>query len=90
MLVFGWHWLQHGGVTWRTRAMRMATLVVIVAIVEAAVAFAPRPMARLASANPDDYDALLLPGGVMNPDKLRRDPQALQFEVENQKFEFTE
>jgi putative intracellular protease/amidase len=23
-------------------------------------------------ANAEDYDALLLPGGVMNPDKLRR------------------
>lgn len=34
---------------------------------------------KLAAASPDDYDALLLPGGVMNPDKLRRDPQALQF-----------
>ncbi|MFZ1685958.1 MAG: type 1 glutamine amidotransferase domain-containing protein [Flavobacteriales bacterium] len=26
-----------------------------------------------------DYDALLLPGGVMNPDKLRMDPQAVAF-----------
>ncbi len=26
-----------------------------------------------------DYDALLLPGGVMNPDKLRRNPKVLQF-----------
>jgi protease I len=26
-----------------------------------------------------DYDALLLPGGVMNPDKLRRDPKVLAF-----------
>lgn len=34
---------------------------------------------KLAAAKPEDYDALLLPGGVMNPDKLRRDPQALQF-----------
>jgi deglycase len=33
----------------------------------------------LASANPNDYDALLLPGGVMNPDKLRINMQALQF-----------
>ena len=30
-------------------------------------------------ANPRDFDALLLPGGVMNPDKLRRNPKALQF-----------
>jgi protease I len=33
----------------------------------------------LESARPDDYDALLLPGGVMNPDKLRMDPQAVRF-----------
>ena len=33
----------------------------------------------LQSANPNDYDALLLPGGVMNPDKLRMNPQAVQF-----------
>ena len=30
-------------------------------------------------ANPRDFDALLLPGGVMNPDKLRANPKALQF-----------
>lgn len=30
-------------------------------------------------ANPDDYDALILPGGVMSPDKLRMNPQAVQF-----------
>jgi protease I len=27
----------------------------------------------------DDYDALLLPGGTVNPDKLRMDPAAVQF-----------
>lgn len=27
----------------------------------------------------DDFDALVLPGGVMNPDKLRMNPQAVQF-----------
>src|SRR3978361_938959 len=27
----------------------------------------------LGEANPDNYDALVLPGGVMNPDHLRRD-----------------
>lgn len=31
------------------------------------------------NANPEDYDALLLPGGVMNPDKLRRDERVLSF-----------
>jgi protease I len=33
----------------------------------------------LDAANPDDYDALLLPGGVANPDKLRIIPKAVQF-----------
>jgi protease I len=33
----------------------------------------------LAAAKPDDYDALLLPGGVMNPDQLRIDASALTF-----------
>ena len=33
----------------------------------------------LESADPEDYDALLLPGGVMNPDHLRRDEEALKF-----------
>jgi protease I len=33
----------------------------------------------LDQANPSDYDALLLPGGVMNPDKLRMNQQAVQF-----------
>jgi protease I len=31
------------------------------------------------SANPDNYDALLLPGGVMNPDHLRMNPRAVEF-----------
>jgi protease I len=30
-------------------------------------------------ANPADYDALLLPGGVANPDQLRMKPEAVQF-----------
>ena len=33
----------------------------------------------LKRANPDDYDALLLPGGVMNPDSLRMVPEAVEF-----------
>jgi protease I len=33
----------------------------------------------LEQANPNNYDALLLPGGVMNPDKLRMNQQAVQF-----------
>jgi protease I len=38
--------------------------------------------------NPQDYDALLLPGGVMNPDKLRTNKDAVAFVrhfVDNQK-----
>jgi protease I len=33
----------------------------------------------LERANPRDYDALLLPGGVMSPDKLRMNAKAVQF-----------
>ncbi len=33
----------------------------------------------LQSAKADDFDALLLPGGVMNPDQLRMKPEAVQF-----------
>jgi protease I len=33
----------------------------------------------LKSADPAKYDALLLPGGVMNPDHLRMDPDAVRF-----------
>jgi protease I len=33
----------------------------------------------LSEANAVEYDALVLPGGVMNPDHLRRDPQVLEF-----------
>ena len=34
---------------------------------------------RLADARADDFDALLLPGGVINPDKLRMDEDAMEF-----------
>lgn len=34
---------------------------------------------ELADARPEDYDALLLPGGVMNPDKLRMNGEAVEF-----------
>lgn len=37
---------------------------------------------ELESARPDEYDALLLPGGVMNPDHLRMNPAAVQFVTE--------
>ncbi len=35
--------------------------------------------ADLNSAQAENYDALLLPGGVMNPDQLRTFPQAVRF-----------
>lgn len=34
---------------------------------------------QMDNANADEYDALLLPGGVMNPDHLRRNKKAVQF-----------
>ncbi len=34
---------------------------------------------QLSAADSNHYDALLLPGGVMNPDKLRRNPDAWRF-----------
>lgn len=33
----------------------------------------------LESADSEDFDALLLPGGVMNPDHLRMNPKAVEF-----------
>lgn len=33
----------------------------------------------LSEANPDDYDGLVLPGGVINPDKLRQNNEAIGF-----------
>lgn len=33
----------------------------------------------LQQARPENYDALLLPGGVMNPDHLRMNPDAVRF-----------
>ncbi len=33
----------------------------------------------VSAASLDDYDALLLPGGTVNPDKLRMEPAAVQF-----------
>ena len=35
--------------------------------------------AALDDAKPDDFDALLLPGGAMNPDELRTLPKAVAF-----------
>jgi protease I len=34
---------------------------------------------KLDEANPDDYDGLMLPGGVLNPDKLRMNQKAIDF-----------
>src|SRR4051794_11855410 len=33
----------------------------------------------LAAADPEEYDALVLPGGVLNPDRLRLDGDAVRF-----------
>ena len=33
----------------------------------------------LSQARPQDFDALLLPGGVINPDRLRMEPPAVEF-----------
>lgn len=33
----------------------------------------------LSAAKPGDYDALVLPGGVINPDALRLEPEAIDF-----------
>jgi protease I len=35
----------------------------------------------LSDASPESFDALLLPGGVMNPDHLRMSPEAVQFVI---------
>ena len=34
---------------------------------------------ELGEANPDQYDAIVLPGGVINPDQLRLEPKAIDF-----------
>jgi len=34
---------------------------------------------KVSEANPADYDGLVLPGGVANPDRLRMDQAAVQF-----------
>ncbi|MGN6164335.1 MAG: type 1 glutamine amidotransferase domain-containing protein [Flavisolibacter sp.] len=34
---------------------------------------------NLSDANPEDYDMLLLPGGVLNPDQLRTNKEAVAF-----------
>ena len=33
----------------------------------------------LEQCEPNDFDALMIPGGVMNPDKLRMEPKAVEF-----------
>ena len=33
----------------------------------------------ISEANPDDYNGLLIPGGVLNPDSLRKNDQAVAF-----------
>lgn len=38
-----------------------------------------RPDKLIRDATPDDYDGVLIPGGTINPDHLRRDKDALDF-----------
>ncbi|HLR36964.1 MAG TPA: DJ-1/PfpI family protein, partial [Chitinophagaceae bacterium] len=33
----------------------------------------------VSEADPDDYDALMIPGGVINPDKMRRNQYCIDF-----------
>jgi protease I len=37
---------------------------------------------NISNARPENYDALVLPGGVLNPDKLRRNKEAVTFAKE--------
>jgi protease I len=37
---------------------------------------------NLSDANPDDYDALMIPGGVLNPDKMRAQSDYVNFAKE--------
>jgi protease I len=34
---------------------------------------------HISEANPEEYDMLMIPGGVMNPDKMRQNPQCVLF-----------
>lgn len=38
-----------------------------------------RPDLAIGTANPDDYDGVIIPGGTKNPDYLRRDQKVLDF-----------
>jgi protease I len=37
---------------------------------------------EVSKANPEDYDALMIPGGVINPDKMRINEDCIQFAKE--------
>jgi protease I len=37
---------------------------------------------EVSKANPEDYDALMIPGGVINPDKMRINEDSIQFAKE--------
>ena len=37
---------------------------------------------EVSKANPEDYDALIIPGGVINPDKMRVNEDCVQFAKE--------
>ena len=60
------------------------SLVMHVAILAAAFIVLPNPDkfkvdVPLDQARAEDFDALLLPGGVANPDQLRMKPKAVEF-----------
>jgi putative intracellular protease/amidase len=42
----------------------------------------------LSGADPNDYDGLLLPGGVANPDELRTNPQPVKLPDDSIMLEF--
>ena len=46
-IVFGWAWFSRRSRGWRWWSARLIAFVVVIALLEAAVAFVPRPMARL-------------------------------------------
>jgi protease I len=72
-----WQAMQDAGAQATLLAPAKDTVQAMNGDVEKADTFEPDRAVGEASA--DDFDALVLPGGVANPDKLRTDPQAVAF-----------
>jgi protease I len=72
-----WQAMQDAGARTTLLAPEMDTVQAMNGDVEKGDTFDPDQAVGEASA--DDFDALVLPGGVANPDKLRTDPQAVAF-----------